>query len=96
MKKEKQNKLIVITFLIAIFFLGEWIYRKIPRYKIEEMIVNDAVCINIRKEECAIEYEGDLFLVEDFFCVPRLKQVQGKYFAEGETCYIKRKVRINF
>lgn len=38
MAKEKQNALIVITFLIAVFLLGQWLWDNVPRYEYKKSI----------------------------------------------------------
>lgn len=95
--KKKPNKrntiMITITFLIALFFLGRWVWSVIPHYKTEEFIAENYHCADlIGGDECFhLVYDEYGFLslfpmwfeVKDYFC------------EEDDTCYIKRKVKIN-
>ena len=98
MDKTIQGKLVIITFLIAVFLLGQYIWEKIPRYKIKESVGTYHCYESSNKLRCGIVQKPktnnevvaigvDYREVDYYFCL------------EGEgghirTCYIKEKVRI--
>ena len=94
-----QNTLIVITFLIACFFMGQWLWDNIPRYETQERIEfckgEYKDCIN---EECTRYYSHTCShwarykLENAVFCQYDESDVA---LRNNATCYIKEKVRIN-
>ncbi len=106
---KKQNTLIVITFLIAVFFMGKYIWEVWPRYGIKESILTNSEGFKVY---CYIEPHwdaGNCYTETSWFqkqtfnnneivsggvLEERMKNVV-QFFCEGNTCYIKEKVRIN-
>ncbi len=92
-----QNTLIIITFLIAVFFMGQWLWDNVPRYKTQERI---EFC-NGASKECLNE---DCSNYSSYSCGYwaryKLENVVLCQRDEGENeyniaCYIKEKIRTN-
>ena len=77
MEKTYKN-LIIITFLIAAFFMARWVWNAWPRYEWQEKIIEkrcsmDSICWGLGGESDCFQQENE----------------GGEVF-----CYIKEKVRI--
>ena len=80
--KQPYKILIVITFLIACFFLIKWANEVRPRYEIREQII-ELECV---KSDCLFpETQGKVI---SFYCVDNWDNWYDR------ICYIKEKVRI--
>ncbi len=90
--QKSQNKLIVITFLIAIFFLGQWIWNNMPMYETQERI---EFCKRVYKEY--IDGEDGAYYSHTCLYWARYEVEDAVYCQQDRdevTCYVKEEVRI--
>ena len=90
MDKTTQEKLVLITFLIAVFFLGQYLWERIPRYKWQERIDTYDKIENDKVGRIVYERRGNVI-----YGVNESKYDYCEDYGEIVVCYIKEKVRIN-
>ncbi len=94
MTKQQQNTLIVITFLIAVFFLGQWLWNNIPMYETQERI---EFCKREYKEYLDEEGDGNAYYLRTCLYWAKYEVEDAVYCQQDRekvTCYVKERVRI--
>ena len=97
--KTKPSKLVIITFLIALFFLGYWVYDKWPRWEIREHLLiatpddySSADCITSIEDGCSTASFNWNYYPDTKGIVGEVVQKYCEYPMGYARCYIKEKV----